>query len=289
MELGADARRTRRLAAALAGLALALTLVAVGGGARGGTEDGAVHPVGVRLLTDLLLVVLGLLLLAGTAGAALGWIARARVRVPGVDAAEAMPWWMRLLLSVGHGILLGLAISVIVIVGSEVLRDAGLRPSEGLVPPVPGQSQTREAGADLPAVGATIVLVATFAAVWLVSGPRRHPVEADAGVDADDPLAGLRAVGLDELRREPDPRRAVIRAYAAMAALLDGSGLPRLPAETPFEYLDRVLVALGSSATAAHRLTVLFEQAKFSHHPITAGFKDEAIAAVQALRAEVRV
>jgi hypothetical protein len=282
----------RRIAAAVAGLVLALTLVAVGGGARGGTDDGAVHPVGVRLLTDLLLVVVGLLVLTGIAGIALGWIHRARVRAPRPPVAE-MPWWVQLLLSVAHGALLGLGFSAIVILGSEVLNDSGLGPGDGLVPPGAGRSPTRGvgdgAGVDWPAVGATIVLVATFGAVWFVSGPRRYAFETDAGSDVEDPLAELRAVGLDELRRERDPRQAVIRAYAAMVALLDGSGLPRLPAETPFEYLDRVLVELGSSAAAAHRLTVLFEQAKFSHHPITAGFKGEAIAAVRALRAEVMV
>jgi Domain of unknown function (DUF4129) len=93
---------------------------------------------------------------------------------------------------------------------------------------------------------------------------------------------------LDDLRRERDPRRAVIAAYARMERSLGSYGLPRRAAEAPLEYLGRVLAALTGSAAAARRLTRLFERAKFSEHSIDARMKEDAIAAVGAVRDELR-
>lgn len=93
---------------------------------------------------------------------------------------------------------------------------------------------------------------------------------------------------LDDLEREPDPRRAVIAAYARMEHSLGAYGLPRRAWEAPLEYLARVIEELTGSATAAKRLTRLFERAKFSEHSIDAPMKQDAIAAVAAVRDELR-
>jgi hypothetical protein len=122
---------------------------------------------------------------------------------------------------------------------------------------------------------------------------------------------------LEDLEREPDPRRAVIGAWARMEAGLAAAGLPRRPSEAPFEYAARVLeTALaptdrGTTVGAlsergegpggvpgtppagslrpdpVHRLTGLFERAKFSHHDIGEVERDQAIAALRAVRQEL--
>jgi len=94
---------------------------------------------------------------------------------------------------------------------------------------------------------------------------------------------------LEDLRREPDPRRAVIAAYARMEGSLGAYGLPRRPWEAPLEYLARVLTELTGSGSAARRLTRLFERAKFSEHSIDAAMKEDAIEAVGAVREDLRV
>ena len=93
---------------------------------------------------------------------------------------------------------------------------------------------------------------------------------------------------LDDLHRERDPRRAVIAAYARMERSLGTYGLPRRPAEAPLEYLGRVLAELTGSAAAARRLTRLFERARFSEHAIDLKMKEDAIAAVGAVREDLR-
>jgi len=93
---------------------------------------------------------------------------------------------------------------------------------------------------------------------------------------------------LDDLRSEPDVRRAIIAAYARMERALAAAGLPRRPSEAPFEYLSRALQSLHASAGAVARLTDLFERAKFSHHEPDESMRDEAIDALVAIRDELR-
>ncbi|HYA09107.1 MAG TPA: DUF4129 domain-containing protein, partial [Gaiellaceae bacterium] len=93
---------------------------------------------------------------------------------------------------------------------------------------------------------------------------------------------------LDDLRNEPDLRRAIIAAYARMERALAGAGLARRPAETPLEYMERALTSLDTSAAGVRRLTVLFEWAKFSQHEPEPAMRDEAIDALIAVRDELR-
>ena len=72
---------------------------------------------------------------------------------------------------------------------------------------------------------------------------------------------------IDDLRRDPDPRRAVIAAYARMEQALTSYGFPRRPSEAPYEYLRRVGRELEAEEPVA-ALTELFEVAKFSEHSV---------------------
>lgn len=93
---------------------------------------------------------------------------------------------------------------------------------------------------------------------------------------------------LDDLRRESDPRKAVIAAYARMERILGVHGLPRKPSEAPQEYLERVLLELQVTKPAVERLTELFARAKFSQHDVDPQMKEDAIDALVTLREQVR-
>lgn len=93
---------------------------------------------------------------------------------------------------------------------------------------------------------------------------------------------------IDDLRDEPDVRRAIVAAYARMEGSLAAAGLPRRQAEAPLEYLARVLVTLDVRKDAVVRLTDLFEWARFSHHEPEPSMRDEAIDALVAVRDELR-
>jgi len=116
---------------------------------------------------------------------------------------------------------------------------------------------------------------------------RRHGLLPEAPVAAV--LADVLSETLDDLRSEPDPRKAVIGAYVKMERTLAARGLPREAFEAPLEYLVRILDHVQASSHSVRRLTQLFERARFSPHEIDARMKEDAIDALVGLRAELEV
>jgi Domain of unknown function (DUF4129) len=138
---------------------------------------------------------------------------------------------------------------------------------------------------------ATIAAVALLAAALLVLGAvglaqlrkrrqRAAPTEEEAVMSAVEE-------SLDDLRRERDVRRAIIACYARMERSLERAGSGRRPAEAPFDYLVRILERITANGRAARTLTELFERAKFSVEPMVEADKQQAISALELLRAEV--
>jgi Domain of unknown function (DUF4129) len=166
-------------------------------------------------------------------------------------------------------------------------------------PPAPPSTQTdgRVRGADreadpqfqwLPAliVGSLLFGIAGAGAIVIVLKRLR-------GADWEREAALMHALDevledtLDDLRAERDPRKAVIGAYARMERLFAAHQVPRDEAETPQQYVERVLARLQVSSFAARRLTSLYERARFSPHTVDGAMKDDAIAALEGLRAEL--
>jgi hypothetical protein len=138
------------------------------------------------------------------------------------------------------------------------------------------------------AVAILAVVVLVGLAVWRLSLQRQVGRFAGDGEELMSALALVLDDTLDDLRAEKDPRRAVIAAYARLEHVLAAFGLPRRQAETPQEYLERILPRLELERGSVRRLTDLFTQAKFSLHEIDAGMKGEAIEALTLARDELR-
>jgi hypothetical protein len=75
----------------------------------------------------------------------------------------------------------------------------------------------------------------------------------------------------------------VIAAYAAMERHMAHEGLPRGVHEAPMEYLGRVTLHGHERVASVHRLTALFQRAKFSVRPVDEDMRRHAIAAVEEL------
>jgi hypothetical protein len=157
------------------------------------------------------------------------------------------------------------------------------------------QAQTGKTGAVQRVVGswltalilASVILGVAVAAGLATRHRLRHGEELEAEAELARALDEVLADTLDDLRAERDPRKAVIEVYARMEQTFAAYRVPRDPAETPVEYVSRVLDRLSVSGAAVRRLTRLFERAKFSTHAIDVGMKDEAIATLAGLRAEL--
>jgi Domain of unknown function (DUF4129) len=116
---------------------------------------------------------------------------------------------------------------------------------------------------------------------------RRRRASVDCDEDEGEVVMQALDESLDDLRRERDVRRAIIACYARMERALERAGNARRSAEAPFEYLVRVLERIAANSRAARALTELFERAKFSVEPMGEREKQEAIEALEVLRAEV--
>jgi Domain of unknown function (DUF4129) len=122
-------------------------------------------------------------------------------------------------------------------------------------------------------------------AIFLVRA--RKVTEPAAEPAVEEELDAAVGESIDDLRREADPRRAVIAAYARMENVLRRHGRARRRAEAPYEYLERVLAELRIRPAAVAELTELFERAKFSIHRIDDPMKARAIAALVAVREDL--
>jgi hypothetical protein len=149
---------------------------------------------------------------------------------------------------------------------------------------VPRSAHTPITGTDWTAIIVIWALLLTAAAILAVRlrsarGPLRpRPLPAAADEPGEPEVA--------RLRRERNPRRAVIAAYAAMERLMARDGMARGAHEAPMEYLGRVTLQGHHGVAAVHRITALFQRARFSGRPIDEEMRGRAIDAVEELEGE---
>lgn len=260
----------------------AVVLVAVA--ARGSTPAGE---GGTRRPSELLVDILfSLYILMMIAGALLFlyvlYVGRASIAEGRAGRRDWRNWIGPILLVTGAMLL------------TRSLSERGL-PGDGLTLPQPAgpgpASPTNPTGeayepefAWIPVlVTVALVLIAAFGVWW--SGRRRKLARGELRHDAfSEAVSAAVDESLDDLRAEPDPRRAVIAAYARLERVLAAHGLPRFAAEAPLEYLRRMLAELSVREVAAVRLTELFERAKFSQHAVGPEMKEQAIDALETVR-----
>jgi hypothetical protein len=162
--------------------------------------------------------------------------------------------------------------------------------------PLPTPEQTTS-GTETPApyepsiswIPIAVVLGLVLAAIAAYVVAERRSRHARGEEDLAEQLALVLDDTLDDLRAERDPRRAIIAAYARLERVLEANGVPRRAADTPAEYLRRVLHDLELDPAAAERLTALFTRAKFSQHDVDLTMKEEAIDALERVRDELRL
>jgi hypothetical protein len=280
---------------ALAAVALPAVVAVVAMAARSPLSQST--PVDARSAqapTEALFVVLaGVGIVMISALAALLWSGRRRKD----DPPEQEPMrvelsWIWNLLAILVPIALGAALVAAAILGSRPVRTGSSFGAEGLgLPPVPSGSSSgaRSEGFVLPSwlpwtvVGLVALAVAAGAFVlWL----RRGRASAEASESQATSAAVEAAIGA--LDADHDPRRAVIAAYAAMQGTLGEHGVVRSPAEAPREYLRRVLSERGATEREATMLTNLFEEARYSSHPIAEQVRETALSALRSLQGRLQ-
>jgi hypothetical protein len=251
---------------------------------RGSTPSGG---GGARRPTDTLLdILLSLYLVALVAGGVLFLyllvLRRAAVSQSGGGRLRSWRNAARSLMLVGIALLIAREFSSRRLEGLDVTLPQA--PAAGEATPAGSGRDVSEAEFAWIPVSITLALlaIAVFGFWW--SGRSRRRALRGRGDLLADALEAALDESLDDLRAEPDPRRAVIAAYARLERVLASHGLPRKTSEAPLEYLGRMLSVLSVSPPAARRLTDLFERAKFSQHAVPAEMKEQAIGALETVR-----
>ncbi len=216
---------------------------------------------------------------------------RRQMLAGGTAGRGSAPWWAR----IGGLVvtLVSLAVQLLIVVYVvELLRSRGFGTDNGRldpasVPDANGVGGGRDSSSLLIALGIVTVL-AVVALVVAVRWRLRDAADRIEAIDRRGRTEQAVEVGLDALRREPDPRRAIIAAYAAMERSFSTAGLGRKPWEAPIEYLRRVLAGALGAPEDVQTMTHLFEVAKFSQHAVDEAMRSDAIGALERIRAATR-
>ena len=83
------------------------------------------------------------------------------------------------------------------------------------------------------------------------------------------------------------PRSVVIRCYNDMCMIVLGKGVRGFRPLTPAEFKVKIKADLGIGGSSVDQLTTLFEEAKYSHHPIMEEHKARALDALKAFGREL--
>jgi len=146
--------------------------------------------------------------------------------------------------------------------------------------PQPG-ARSFELPSWLPWTVLAILAIAALIGAWVLLRHSRTLTD-EAGRTPTSTAAVEAAISALDSRQ--DPRAAVIAAYAAMERTFAAHDLGRRRPEAPREYLRRVLRASEAPADPAVTITDLFEEARFSTHPISEHARDRTRAALSSLR-----
>lgn len=160
---------------------------------------------------------------------------------------------------------------------SVVPHSGGMLAGRSHPPAQAPASESRPEAPSRPASPVTTGLIGTLAlligfgslgfVLWLRFGDQLRRMPADfAPLHA--PLAAAVEVSLDDLRREPDARIAIIRTYQHFEQALAKAAFPRRAWQTPLEFMRAALGKLPLPAPATRSLTGLFELARFSRNPV---------------------
>ncbi len=275
-------RRPRRGAPVLLGLIVLLAVVALASSGHVSSGASGVRRPGAELADTLLSLLLVVLLIGGVGIFYVYNLQRAKERRVG-----GRPALRGVLVFVITLVLLATALAV-----RAKIHNRKNHAANGLARALPaGRGGERDHGytphfAPLPV--AVVLGAAGIAAIaaYLSHRARRKTLGPLAlGPASGLTLAHVLGGTLDDLRAEPDPRIAVIAAYARLERTLAAFGMPRRESDAPLEYLRRILLELDVSAAPVSRLTHLFEEAKFSTRDVGPDTKAEAIELLEAIRA----
>lgn len=134
---------------------------------------------------------------------------------------------------------------------------------------------------------ALVLTMSVFAAavLFVLRRSRRRPAapsiqapsDDDRRMEAHDAIVGA----IDSMLADPDPRTAIIGAYARLLEELETIDASRRTYEGPAEHVRRVLCGLSVRQEPIETVVRLFTEARFSEHTLTVRDREAALAALR--------
>ncbi len=137
----------------------------------------------------------------------------------------------------------------------------------------------------LVALESALLLLLLIGAIRFWRGRRRRPATVTRSAERpteEEGLADAVSSGLRALHGS-DARAAVIACYAAMEQSLGSLGIGRRLSDSPTDLLERVVANGAVRRAEARALTTLFQEARYSSHPMDRGHLEQARAALDAI------
>lgn len=125
-------------------------------------------------------------------------------------------------------------------------------------------------------------------ALWVLFDGRQPAISDSKSEDPRNKRV-RRAVtaGLRELQQHTDPRQSIIACYARLEHLLEDHGIPAYEHLTPQEYMGAAMQGVDVPLNAFAGLVSLFEQARYSLHPLDNTAREQAIHHLQTIKSHL--
>ena len=140
-----------------------------------------------------------------------------------------------------------------------------------------------------------LVLVGLLFAAALIGLPRLRDAVRERRGEPDPETTGFAVVDTPErlaralsedadrqrsLLAEGSPRNGIVQCWHRFEQLAEEAGLGRRVWETPGEFALRLLTTVDADEDAAYSLTLLYREARFSHHELEESAREDALDAL---------
>jgi len=169
----------------------------------------------------------------------------------------------------------------------------------GTLAPEAGVSVPSWVGWVLSVLCAALILFVVGLLVWMVlrnkllGNTGTVPLDDSAPPTPTETTRRVRAAldeGLADLDEEDsDPRRVVIACWVRLEEAAAAAGTPREVGDTSTELVGRLLATARVSEGVLAAFAAVYREARFATHPVDAGMRDQARAALRQLRDELSV
>lgn len=130
-----------------------------------------------------------------------------------------------------------------------------------------------------------IALILALAAIYVIIAIRPTGMHED---EAHEMISQSIGQEIEKIRDSADPRAAILDSYRKMCSFLSSRGAEDKGWWTAREFEKRITERFGLQGKTVAEITSLFEEAKYSMHPLGGLERDRAVSLLEEIRKEIK-